>query len=236
MSEVIQVDDLHIEVRRSARRKTVDLIVDRFGDLVMNVPDTFPRQDVESIVRRKQEWIYTKLEQKEAVLGSNGQKEYVTGEGFCYLGKKYRLKLIDPEEPSENAPPLRLRNGRFLMIRDVAPNGRIHFVKWYTRRAQAWISDAVGSLKERVLAEPRSIMVRDLKFRWGSCNAAGDVYFHWRVILLPPKFVRYLVLHELVHLHEHNHSPAFYDRLRMAAPDHREIESWLEANGDQYAL
>ena len=236
MKEVVHIDDLQVEVRRSSRRRTVDLIVDRFGDLVINVPESLTRTEVESIVRRKQEWIYTKLGQKEIVLRPGRCKEYVTGEGFYYLGKKYRLKLFDPGDVTANTPPLRLLHGRFLMSRSAIPDGRNHFIKWYMRQGQAWINNAVETLKERVLAEPRSVAVRDLKYRWGSCNSAGDVYFHWRAILLPPNVVRYLVLHELVHLHEHNHSPAFYERLRRAAPDYKEIETWLEANGDLYAL
>lgn len=236
MNELVQIDDLKVEVRRSPRRRTVDLIVERFGDLVINVPQALPSRDVEAIVRRKQEWIYTKLNQKEIVLRPGEPKEYVTGEGFHYLGKKYRLKLFDPGTTERQIPPLRLSNGRFWMIRSAALDGRDHFISWYIQQGQKWISSAVDALKERVGAEPRSIYLRDLKFRWGSCNAGGDAYFHWRVMLLPPRVVRYLVVHELVHLHEHNHSPVFYQRLVRAAPDHREIEAWLKANGDQYAL
>jgi len=235
MSELIQLDDLRVEVRRSARRRTVDLIVDRFGDLVINVPEALPRSEIESIVRRKQEWIYTKLNQKATFLRAAETKEYVTGEGFHYLGKKYRLKLFEASG-GESVPPLRLLNGRFWMVRHAAAKGRDHFVRWYTRQGQAWIARAIEPLKQRVLAEPRSVVVRDLKYRWGSCNAEGDMYFHWRVMLLPPNVVRYLLLHELVHLHEHNHSPAFYARLGRAVPEYREIEAWLEAKGDSYAL
>jgi len=236
MSEVLQIDDLRVEVRRSPRRRTVDLIVDRFGDLVINVPELLPRQELEAIIRRKQEWIYTKLGQKEIVLRPGGHKEYITGEGFYYLGKKYRLKLLDSADVATNTPPLRLLNGRFLMPRSAVQGGRDHFIKWYMRQGQAWITDAIEPLKERVLAEPRSITLRDLKFRWGSCNADGDTYFHWRVMLLPPRVIRYLLLHELVHLHEHNHSRAFYERLARALPEYHEIEMWLEANGDHYVL
>ncbi len=235
MNELVELDDLKVEVRRSTRRRTVDLIVDRFGDLVINVPEALSRSEIESIVRRKQEWIYTKLGQKETVLRPGGAKEYVTGEGFHYLGKKYRLKLFDPAR-GESVPPLRLLNGRFWMVRSAAAKGRDHFVRWYTRQGQAWIVEAIEPLKERVLAEARAITVRDLKYRWGSCNPDGNMYFHWRVMLLPPKVIRYLLLHELVHLHEHNHSPAFYERLARAVPQYREIEMWLEANGDAYAL
>jgi predicted metal-dependent hydrolase len=235
MSEVVEIEDLKVEVRRSVRRRTVDLIVDRFGDLVINVPETLPHTEIENIVRRKREWIYTKVVQKQIVLRPGGTKEYVTGEGFYYLGKKYRLKLFDATT-GESALPLRLLNGRFWMARSAADKGQDHFVRWYTRQGQMWIADNIIPLKERVLAEPRSIAIRDLKYRWGSCSADGDMYFHWRVMLLPPQVIRYLLLHELIHLHEHNHSLAFYERLRRAAPDYRETEKWIEANGNSYAL
>jgi len=236
MKEVVQIDDLQVEVRRSRRRRTVDLIVDRFGELVINVPESLPPAEVASIVRRKKEWIYTKLAQKENVLRSGEQKEYVSGEGFYYLGKKFRLKLIDDGDAAAKTSPLRLLNGRFVMFRSAASEGRKHFIKWYIRQGHTWISKRVDALKDRVLAEPRSVAIRDLKYRWGSCNTVGDVYFHWRTILLPPNVIQYLILHELVHLHEHNHSPAFYERLRRIAPYYKEIETWLEVNGDRYAL
>lgn len=236
MNELVEIDDLRVEVRRSPRRRTVDLIVDRFGDLVINVPEALPSRDVEAIVRKKQEWIYTKLNQKEIILRPGRPKEYVTGEGFHYLGKKYRLRLFDPEPAEARVVPLRLLNGRFWLVRSAAIGGRKYFVHWYIRQGVKWIMNAVDILQGRVGATPRSIYVRDLKFRWGSCNANGDAYFHWRVMLLPPRVIRYLVVHELVHLHEHNHSPGFYERLGRAAPDYREIEAWLKANGDHYAL
>lgn len=236
MSELFQIDDLQVEVRRSSRRRTVDLIVDRFGELVINVPESLSPGDLAAIVRKKQEWIYTKLGQKELVLRPTGLKEYVTGEGFYYLGKKYRLKLFDADETTKQTAPLRLLNGRFWMVKSATTDGHNHFIRWYIQQGQKWLGNAMDSLKERVLVKPRTVLVRDLKYRWGSCNAAGDVYFHWRVVLLPPRVIRYLILHELIHLREHNHSPAFYERLAQVVPDYREIEKWLESNGDYYAL
>ncbi|BBO69897.1 hypothetical protein DSCA_38270 [Desulfosarcina alkanivorans] len=84
--------------------------------------------------------------------------------------------------------------------------------------------------------EPESIEIRDLGFRWGSCASKGKLLFHWRLILLPPERIDYLILHELVHLHGHNHSPASYDRLKRAAPDYERQEEWLRRIGDQYGF
>ena len=94
----------------------------------------------------------------------------------------------------------------------------------------------MNALKGRVAAEPHSIEIRDLGFRWGSCTHKGKVFFHWRTILLPPERIEYLILHELVHVREHNHSMAFYERLRRASPDYKQHEDWFRRYGDLYSL
>lgn len=236
MNETIKIDDLIFEIRRSPRRRTVEMTVDRLGKLLIAVPAAIQKSDIERIIRQKQMWIYNALDRKRRALHPQPQKEYVTGEGFYYLGRKYRLKIFDPRPGDNNAPKLQLKNGRFLLRRDVAGTGRKQFVEWYTRKGLEWIAAQIDGLKERVAAEPQKLGIRDLKFRWGSCTSKGDVYFHWRTILLPPEIVRYLILHELLHLHEHNHSPAFYGRLERAIPDFREKEAWLERNADKYVL
>ena len=236
MSERIRVDELLIEVRRSSRRRTVDLTVDRFGDIVIAVPALLPKADIEKVVLQKRLWIYKTLRRKEKALHHQHPSEYVTGEGFYYLGRKYRLKVFEPDGHLRPIPSLQLRNGRFMLKRDAASKGREHFLRWYADKARNKIVDEVNLLKERVGVEPKSIRVRDLKFRWGSCTSKGNLYFHWRIVMLPADLVRYLVLHELVHLREHNHSEGFYERLAMVVPDFREREAWLEGNGDRYTL
>jgi predicted metal-dependent hydrolase len=109
-------------------------------------------------------------------------------------------------------------------------------VEWYCERAAEWIGRRVKALKGRMAAEPKAIGIRDLGFRWGSCTHTGKTFFHWRTILLPPERIDYLVMHELAHIHEHNHSPAFYERLRRASPDHKQHEDWFRRNGDLYSL
>jgi predicted metal-dependent hydrolase len=122
------------------------------------------------------------------------------------------------------------------MPRVLAPKGREVFINWYTERAAGWIPRRIRLLQGRVGVKPEFIEIRDLGFRWGSCTENGKLFFHWRLILLPPERIDYLILHELVHLHEHNHSQAFYERLRRAAPEYEHHEEWLRRNGDQYGL
>jgi predicted metal-dependent hydrolase len=200
------------------------------------VPEAMRAAEIEKIIRGKQEWLYTALARKDATTKGPPAKEYVTGEGFYYLGRKYRLKLADNGEGPSGDLPLELQNGRFVLARGLAAEGRALFVRWYAREAGLWIGKRVNALKARVAAHPLGIEIRDLGFRWGSCTPKGKLFFHWRTVLLPPEQIDYLVLHELVHVHEHNHSAGFYERLRRASPDHKVHEAWFRKHGDEYRL
>jgi len=79
--------------------------------------------------------------------------------------------------------------------------------------------------------EPLYVQMRDLSYRWGSCSPCSSLNFHWRVILLPPHIVEYLVAHELAHLAEPHHDPRFWARLERAMPDFAERKGWLAENG-----
>ncbi len=81
--------------------------------------------------------------------------------------------------------------------------------------------------------EPKGIEVRDLGFRWGSCGKKGTLNFHWASILLPASIVEYIVVHELAHLVEPNHTPEFWLALERAMPDYEQRKNWLAENGAQ---
>ena len=234
--ENITIKDVSVQVKRSARRRTVALTIERDGRILVHAPKTTERKELEALLRKKLFWIHQQIGRKGEELHRLPEKEYVSGEGFFYRGRKYRLKLLDDAQPRKNGDRLQFHHGRFLMPRPYAAKGREVFIAWYTKRATEWVPRRVRLLQERVGIEPESIEIRDLGFRWGSCTSKGKLLFQWRLILLPPERIDFLILHELVHLHEHNHSPAFYDRLKHAAPDYERQEEWLRRNGDQYGL
>lgn len=234
MSECLLIDDLEIEVRRSDKRQNVDLVVDRNGQIVISVPAQLSDEEISKVCNQKKIWLYQTLEKKNESIHLAEPKKYVTGEGFFYLGRKYRLKLIY-NEPNKSEP-LKFRDGRFLLNNGKAKQGHELFVKWYSKRGQQWLEKKVLQLSTRVAKKPNSIQVRDLGYRWGSCTKQNQLLFHWRTILLPPERIEYLILHELVHLIEHSHNQRFYDRLAWACPEYKQHENWLRLHGDKYIL
>jgi len=106
--ELLAVDDLTFEVRRSPRRKTLQITLDRGGELIIAAPPETDRALLAEFVREKRFWLYTKIAEKEARRQTLDAKEFVTGEGFPYLGRSYRLLLVEEQDA-----PLKLEAGRF---------------------------------------------------------------------------------------------------------------------------
>lgn len=220
------VGDLQFTVQRSARRRTMQITVERDGGLVLLAPPQVGDDQLRAFVEEKRFWIYTKLAAKDRLQRTVPRKEFVGGEGFLYLGRSHRLKLIDEQDM-----PLKLVAGRFCLRRDALPAARDHFIHWYSERAKAWLSGRVAEYQSRMEVEPAGVKLQDLGYRWGSCGKGNWLYFHWKTILLPARIAEYVVVHEIAHLHEPHHTPAFWLRVERAMPDYAQRKVWLAEHG-----
>jgi len=225
--------DLSFELRHSTKRRTVGISIERDGQLILAAPPEVPIETLEKIVADKRLWIYDKLIKKESLNPPTPSKEYVSGEGFYYLGRSYRLTLVDavPKQPK-----LRLYQSRFFLHRDAQTQAREIFIAWYRDRLRPILDIQITALVKQIGASPRSVQVRELGNRWGSCGHKGDLYFHWRVAMLPPVMIEYLVVHELVHLIEPHHTNEFWDRVQQVVSDWGDRKQWLAQNGASYDL
>lgn len=224
----LEIDGLAFHVHRSDRRKTIEITVERSGDLSIVAPSTVPVKQLVSFVEEKLLWVHTKVEEKARLQQRAPRKEFVEGEGFLYLGRSYRLRLVDNQ-----LVDLSLTNGRFCLRRSSIHRGRDIFVSWYTRRAQKWFEKQVAELSNRMGVTVHEVKVQDLGFRWGSFSSDGRVSFHWKAILLPPRIAQYVVVHELAHAYHPDHSANFWIMLEQHLPDWRRRKDWLAENGIQ---
>lgn len=222
------VEDLRFALSRSARRRTMQITVARNGDLMLSAPVGVDEAKLRAFALEKRFWIYAKLAEKDRLLRSVPVKEYVDGEGFAYLGRSHRLKLVDAQDK-----PLKLANGRFLLRRDDIANARGHFVRWYGERARTWLLGRVTEHQQKMEVAPAGVRVQDLGYRWGSCGRGDWLYFHWKTILLPARIAEYVVVHEIAHLHEPHHTPEFWLRVERAMPDYAQRKAWLAEHGMQ---
>jgi len=167
VTETLALGDLAFTVRRSTRRTTLGITLDRDGTLILSAPVDCSLDSIAETARAKLLWVYTRLAERELLRRQVRPKEFVTGEGFGYLGRSYRLLLV---EATPTEPPLRLYQGRFLLRRDAAPCGQQHMTRWYVAHGQPWIARRVALYADRIGVAPRSVQVKELGYRWGSCS------------------------------------------------------------------
>jgi predicted metal-dependent hydrolase len=234
MIETLQVHDLTFELRRSSKRKSIAIIIDRRGELILSVPQECPREYVQRTAEEKYRWIYTRLAKKEMLFRPPRPKEFLTGESFSYLGHPYRLQLVPVSHYDHDTPPLQFQAGWFLLREDERAHAWEHFSRWYGEQGYSWLEQRVGLFVDRIGVRPQGINIQDIGYRWGSCSRSQMLNFHWRVIQLPPMIIDYLVVHELVHLHERSHNTDFWRCVEQALPDFAERKEWLAENGSQF--
>jgi predicted metal-dependent hydrolase len=230
MNATLQLEGLEFSLTRSHRRRTIGISIERDGSLNVTAPDETPIPVIEGVVRKKLFWVFAKMAEKSLLFQPAPAKEFVSGEGFHYLGRSYRLLFTDEVETAR----VRLVGGRFLLSRKARSQAPELFTAWYGEHALLWLRRRVDLLAARVGQIPKDIRVRDLANRWGSCTEEGVVNFHWRIIRLPPSLIEYVAAHELIHLLEPKHDTAFWTRLERILPDYRQRKRTLATTGGQY--
>lgn len=225
MNETLHIGDMDFEVRRSARRKTLSLTVDRAGELVVHAPEDTAKADLEKWVQSKLLWVHRKLLLKEEQAGLSHQLDFVSGEAISYLGRNYRLKVVDQQKQ-----PLQFDGQWFMLRKRDRAQAIEHFRQWFIDTGTVWVQKRVKSWEPKTGTLPSRVVVDDLGYRWGSCGKNNVLYFNWRLLQLPIRLVDYVLVHELIHLAEPNHTREFWQALERVLPDWQARKDRLETD------
>lgn len=218
---------------RSARKKTLSVRVEPDGSVVVTSPDSVSLLRISAILRKKAPWIVERMRRVADVPPAPTPRQYVSGESFHYLGRQYRLKVQRGE-----AEGVRLHAG-FLIItaaharQDVARSETVRslLIDWYRSHATERLPIKVRELSMRIGVTPKTVLIREPKQRWGSCDANGALRLNWRIIQASPTLIDYVIAHELIHIEHPNHSPTFWANLGMVMPDYEQRREALRRLG-----
>lgn len=153
-------------------------------------------------------------------------REYVSGQSFLYLGRNYRLKLVD-----EVLGEVVFRKGTFYLGRKEVIMGDIFFKEFYKQKLERKIIPIIKHYETRLGVSSNQIKVMELQHRWASCTKIGNVNFHWKCAMAPLNVLHCIVAHELAHLIHMNHSKAFWNEVDKVIPKYTEQQNWLKYNG-----
>ncbi|MCX6685054.1 MAG: SprT family zinc-dependent metalloprotease [Methanoregula sp.] len=206
-----------------SKRKTIALVVTKESQLIIRAPFYTPLDYIEKIVSKKSVWIKQKIAEISKQPKAQ-KKEFVNGEGFLFLGKPYQLQIV------ENHPlDIELKD-RLYIAQNALPNIEKKLTQWYRNQAIEKITERCFWYSKLTGYHPISIKITDAQKRWGSCSAKGTVNFSWHLILAPLEVIDYVIVHELIHLEEPNHSKIFWIKVRSILPDYEKRKNWLKNN------
>jgi len=216
---------------KRSERKTIGISVERDGRVVVSAPTIVTEETVAKHVHTKRLWIWEKQAIKKHQKCEAPNKQFVAGESFEYLGRRYRMKLIDTQDK-----PLKMHEGWFCLNREDQIKAKKSFIAWYSTHLEEKINERLkhvfGFKKENL----PTIRVIDLGYRWGSCSKEGILNFNWKIAMAPLSIIDYVIAHELTHLQEHSHSERFWKELGKIMPGYQKKKEWLKNNGMTLSL
>lgn len=212
-----------------SRRRSMVMSMDREGIVTIKVPTFTPKFAIDQFIRANEEWI-EKQKARLAKHHSFVNRKYIDGELFLYLGKEFRLKIGDYTTITPHGENLLFP--KFLEFRiEKELRG------WYIKQAEGLITERVNwYAKDLGTSYNGKITFSDTSSKWGSCTHDNRLQFCWRLIMAPILVINYVVVHELVHTIEKNHSHDFWKHVRVYNPSYRQQIKWLKENGDRLTL
>jgi len=211
--------DIALTLRRSSRARRITLRISQLdGRVTLTLPKGVSETAAVEFAQQKAGWIRKHLARRvEDVVVSVGQEIPVAGQMRLIVpgvGRSVRLEEDRLSVPGAQA---------------AAPRRAFGYLKTLARDRLAAASDRYAARLGRPYA---GISIRDTRSRWGSCSSAGRLMYSWRLIMAPPEVLNYVVAHEVAHLAQMNHSPAFWAEVTSLFGAYEEQRHWLRTEGN----
>jgi len=214
------VDNVKV-IRSPKRLKTISLQI-KNGVPLIYCPTYIKDSYLRAIIKKKQLWIKKKIDvekDKEKIIIKDDS-------AFPFLGKKITLFTL----LSQDNKVLLKNNSLFIYYTD------LRFVKknlgeWLKLEAKKYLTTRVEFVSSRIKISFKSVSLKSYRAMWGCCNSKSEIFLNWKLIMLPKKVIDYVIVHELCHIIEPNHSKSFWSLVKEYDNDYIENKNWLKKNG-----
>jgi hypothetical protein len=231
MTDYIYHQELRVRIIRSTRRKSLALTV-KSGEASVRMPQRLGLDHAETFIAQKADWLRNKL----AEYPNIETKRYINEEVFLYLGQPLTLNIFFEQKQNHiaiNSQTLQVSTGAS-SFDELAIKKQL--IRWYRQQADHFLKERTEKISQRTKLHPTSVQIRQYKARWGSCKLTGAIQLNWALIMAPIKVIDYVIIHELCHLKQHNHSPAFWALVENFEPDYKVLREWLKIHGQTLRL
>ncbi|OGV37270.1 MAG: hypothetical protein A2020_14475 [Lentisphaerae bacterium GWF2_45_14] len=216
-----------VYIVRCARRSIGLFVTDDIAVLV-RAPLRTTGKSIADVLKKNRSWLEAKLSEAVRIKEESAPSEFYDGALFLFLGKEYPLRV------TRRAARFFSKERGFEISESYLGEARKMFESWYKHQADKLLCARVlelGAAFDRKDIAPR---ISSAGTRWGSCSVSGSLRINWRLIQAPPEIIDYVIVHELSHLVEMNHSGRFWEIVRKYIPDFMTRRKWLRENGHRF--
>lgn len=217
--------DIEYSIKYS-KRKTLSIIVERDRSIVVRAPLDTSKEIIEKEINKRKFLLFQKINHPQKYETPKPRKEFVSGESLLYLGKYHKLEVL-----LEDIEGIKFDN-KFYISKINQSKAEELFTEWYFKQAQEKIIPKVIFHAKNLGVKYKNIKILDLKYRWGSCTPKDNINFNWRLIKAPIYVIDYIIVHELTHLIESNHTEEFWNIVSVQLPHYNKAKEWLKENGN----
>jgi len=210
-------------VRVSPRSRYVRLEYRR-GNLTITVPRAYRRENIRQLIQDKRRWIVKTADRYGSGWPESASRELQYGDTVTYLG----MDLALTQYPGHNGNAEVVLEGNNLKV-NAGSSTTLHQVvaNWYKQQAERLFKKRVEEIAGELGIKCGQVTVRKARTRWGSCSRKRNLSLNWKLVMAPPPIIDYVIIHELLHIKEMNHSPRFWKLVDEVCPGWREHRRWL---------
>lgn len=197
--------------------------------IIVSAPTGADNEEVLYAVKKRGRWIYEQLRDFRKQLEFTTPRQYISGESHYYLGKQYLLKVIEAPDQVQGVKLLRGKLEVSVKIKDSEKVKEL-LTDWYKARAKETFVKRLDAMLEQTLwvNERPPLRILTMQTQWGSCSPNGRITMNPHLVKAPRECIDYVVLHELCHIAEHNHSERFYRLMSQVMPQWEKTKERLD--------
>lgn len=203
-----------------SRRRSFAMQVEAGGTLVIRAPLHYSDHDIQRMMDKYETWIKIHVH----AASQHQPYRFIEGEKYLYLGVQYPLVF-----GNSGGGTIKFDNA-LIVAEELRAKAGMLILQWFKNEAAKYLSARIKELSKQYNFSFSRLRISNAKANWGSCSTKGTISLNWRLVQCPPKVIDYIIIHELAHLREMNHSPHFWALVETMCPDCQNHKKWLRRN------
>lgn len=220
--------EVEYRIRRSKRAKYPRIDVDLKGIMVV-IPEQL-NLSPEKFLEEKSNWVIEKYNKVLEYWSRVPDRNFEEGEKFPFLGDEYVIEFTSNDS--------QIKDGKILVSKQRAEKKGTKEVieEMYREKIREKIKNLIAEYEDHIKGDYDKLYIRNQKTKWASCSSKKNLSFNWRLLMAPEDVIEYVVVHELIHIDEPNHSDHFWYKLHKLLPDFKRRRKWLEENSPELVV